>query len=72
MRKVHFVNEEADAGPIIAQRAVALADDDTPETIQQRVLALEHALLPVVVAAICEGRVHVDGRRVRIDAPSQN
>lgn len=69
---VHFVNEEADAGPIIAQRAVALADDDTPETIQQRVLALEHALLPAVVAAICEGRVHVDGRRVRIDVPSQN
>lgn len=67
---VHFVNEEADAGPIIAQRAVALADDDTPETIQQRVLALEHALLPAVVAAICEGRVHVAGRRVHVDAPA--
>lgn len=64
---VHFVNEEADAGPIIAQRAVALADDDTPEMIQKKVLAEEHKLLPWVVAKICEGKVHVDGRRVTVD-----
>lgn len=64
---VHFVNEEADAGPIIAQKAVPIDDDDSPEDIQKKVLVHEHELLPWVVEQICLGRVHVDGRRVRID-----
>ncbi|MGN0193937.1 MAG: phosphoribosylglycinamide formyltransferase [Pseudoramibacter sp.] len=64
---VHFVNEEADAGPIIAQKAVPLADGDKPEDIQKKVLEEEHRLLPWVVSQICLGRVHVDGRRVTVD-----
>lgn len=64
---VHFVNEQADAGPIIAQKAVQLSDDDQPEDIQKKVLEEEHKLLPWVVTQICLGRVHVDGRRVSID-----
>ena len=64
---VHFVNEEADGGPIIAQRVVEVLDDDTPESIQKRVLAEEHKLLPWVVEQFCLGKVHVDGRHVRID-----
>lgn len=63
---VHFVNEEADAGPVIAQRTVALADEDTPEIIQKKVLKIEHELLPWVVEQCCLGRVSVEGRRVRI------
>lgn len=66
---VHFVNEEADAGPIIAQKAVQLEDSDKPEDIQKKVLAEEHQLLPWVVTQICLGRVHVNGRRVTIDKP---
>ena len=64
---VHFVNEEADGGPIIAQKAVSIDDCDSPEAIAQTVLREEHKLLPWVVEQICLGRVHVDGRRVTID-----
>lgn len=62
---VHFVNEEADGGPIIAQETVALDDDDTPESIQKKVLAIEHRLLPEVVSDYCQGRISVSGRRVK-------
>ena len=46
---VHYVDEQYDRGPIIAQRAVAVAPDDTPESLARRVLAVEHDLLPEVV-----------------------
>ena len=54
-------------GHIIAQKAVAIDDCDSPEAIAQTVLREEHKLLPWVVEQICLGRVHVDGRRVTID-----
>ncbi len=63
---VHFVNEQADGGPIIAQRTVEVAVDDTPESIQKKVLKIEHVLLPWVVEQICLGRVSVEGRKVII------
>lgn len=63
---VHFVTEGADEGPIIAQRTVDITYEDSPEAIQQKVLAIEHELLPEVVAMACRGEVSVDGRRVRI------
>ena len=63
---VHFVNEEADGGPIILQEAVAVADDDTPESLQKRVLEVEHRLLPDAVALFCADKLEVVGRRVRI------
>jgi phosphoribosylglycinamide formyltransferase-1 len=63
---IHFVDEKADAGPIIAQEAVVVEDADTAETLQQRVLAVEHILLPKIVALFCEDRIRVNGRKVTI------
>lgn len=63
---VHFVNEEADGGPIILQESVAVLDDDTPESLQKRILEVEHRLLPDAVALFCADRLEVVGRRVRI------
>lgn len=61
---VHFVDENVDGGPIIAQRTVPVLADDTAETLQARVLEEEHRLLPEVVGLIAAGRVTVDGDRV--------
>ena len=63
---VHFVNEEADAGPIIAQKTVEVADDDTPESIQKKVLEIEPTLLPWVVEQYCLGHISVEGRKTKI------
>lgn len=64
---VHFVNETADGGPVIAQRAVAVLPGDTPERLQKRVMdEAEHILLPEVVRAFCEDRITVDGRTVEV------
>jgi len=62
----HFVNEAIDAGPVIAQRTVPVLDDDTPETLAARVLAVEHQILPEAVARFCAGKLVIDGRRVRV------
>ena len=63
---VHFVDEVPDGGAIIAQRAVEVADDDTPETLQARILEREHELLPYCVKKLCEGKVVKDGRAVKV------
>lgn len=63
---VHFVSEAVDAGPIIAQAAVPVLDDDTVESLSARILAEEHQLLPQAIGWLLAGRVQVDGRRVRI------
>jgi phosphoribosylglycinamide formyltransferase-1 len=63
---VHFVDEGTDSGPIIAQAAVPVLDDDDEEHLRLRILAEEHRLLPAVVRAIAEDRVVCEGRRVRI------
>lgn len=63
---VHYVDGGMDSGPIIAQRAVEVADDDTEETLTERIHAVEHELLPRVVRWIAEGRVTLDGRKVSI------
>lgn len=57
---VHLVTEGMDAGPIIAQRAVPVLDDDTEETLMQRIHAAEHELLVKVVAGICRGNLRVE------------
>jgi phosphoribosylglycinamide formyltransferase-1 len=64
---VHFVRAEMDAGPIIAQGAVAVDPQDTPESLEKRVLEQEHRLYPFVVKLLAEGRVGVQGDRVIID-----
>ena len=63
---VHFVDDGTDSGPIIAQAVVPVLDGDDEETLGQRILAEEHRLLPAVVRAIAEGRVTLEGRRVRV------
>lgn len=63
---VHFVDEQVDHGPIIAQQAVPVLPDDTVDTLHARIQAVEHRLLPQVVQAICAGRVHVEGRHVHL------
>jgi len=63
---VHIVDEEYDRGPIVAQRCVPVLDDDTPETLAARVLEVEHQLYPEVLQLFAEGKVIVEGRRVKI------
>ena len=63
---VHFVNEVPDGGEIIAQRAVEVEDGDTPESLQSRILEVEHELLPWCVKMLCEGKVKKDGRKVTV------
>ena len=64
---VHFVNEEADGGPIVLQKAVEVREDDTPETLQRRIMEeAEWQLLPQAVSLFCQDRLRVEGRTVRI------
>ena len=63
---VHFVRPGVDEGPIIAQAAVPVLDDDDPKALSARILALEHRLYPRVVRLIAEGRVTVVDERVTI------
>lgn len=65
---VHFVSEDCDGGPIILQKAVAIQEGDTPETLQRRVMEqAEWQILPQAVALFCAGKLHVTGRIVHID-----
>jgi formyltetrahydrofolate-dependent phosphoribosylglycinamide formyltransferase len=63
---VHFVDEQYDHGPIVLQEAVAVLDDDTPETLAARVQAVERRLVPEAVRLFAAGRLRIEGRRVRI------
>lgn len=61
---VHFVDEGVDTGPIVAQAAVSVRDDDTEESLAARILEVEHRLYPLALEAVLTGRVRVVGRRV--------
>jgi phosphoribosylglycinamide formyltransferase-1 len=63
---VHFADEEFDRGPIICQEPVRIAEDDTLESLEAKIHAAEHRLLPHAIKLIAEGRVTVDGRKVHI------
>jgi phosphoribosylglycinamide formyltransferase-1 len=67
---VHLVDEHMDHGPIIVQAAVPISGDDDAETVRRRILAEEHAIYPFAIQLFAEGRVEVDGRRVRIRGES--
>ena len=69
---VHFVTPEVDVGPIIAQAAVPVQDDDDETSLAARVLAQEHRLLPAAVRWFCEGRLVIAGRRVRVNGVPQS
>ncbi len=64
---VHFVDEGMDSGPIILQEAVLVLEDDTADTLSERILHAEHILYPRALALYCEGRLKIEGRRVRIE-----
>ncbi len=61
---VHFVDEELDHGAIILQKAVAVADDDTAETLSARILEQEHASYIEALRLICGGNYRIEGRRI--------
>lgn len=61
---VHFVDESLDGGAIIAQRTVAVGEDDTAETLAARILSAEHELYAEAVALVLEGNYRIEGRRV--------
>ena len=64
---VHFVSEECDGGPIIAQESVPVLPGDTPEVLQRRIMEqAEWKILPEAVALFCQGRLEVAGRTVII------
>lgn len=63
---VHFVDEQADAGPIVLQEAIEVNCNDTAELLQQKILKIEHKLLPLAVKYFCQGRLEVNGRNVII------
>ena len=62
---VHFVSAECDGGPIILQKSVAVLENDTPETLQKRIMEeAEWKLLPQAVSLFCQNRLAVQGRTV--------
>jgi formyltetrahydrofolate-dependent phosphoribosylglycinamide formyltransferase len=63
---IHFADREYDHGPIIMQRCVPVLEDDTPDSLAERVQALERELYPEAIRLFAEGRIKVEGRRVRI------
>lgn len=63
---VHFVDEGTDSGPIIIQAPVPVFAEDTAETLAARVLEVEHRILPEAVRLFCEGRLRIEGRKVKV------
>ena len=61
---MHFVVPEMDEGPIVAQAAVPVRDDDTPQTLAARVLAQEHVIYPMALRLVASGAVRIEGNRV--------
>jgi len=63
---VHFIDEQADHGPIILQGAVPIGPDDTEAEVRDRILAVEHEIYPTAIQFFAEGRLEVEDRRVRV------
>ncbi|MBU1027281.1 MAG: phosphoribosylglycinamide formyltransferase [Candidatus Margulisbacteria bacterium] len=63
---VHFVDEGCDTGPIILQTAVPVMQDDTEETLSARILEQEHKLYPEAIKLFAEGKLKIEGRKVKI------
>lgn len=64
---VHFVDEGMDSGPIILQAPVPVLDNDDEDSLTARILEQEHVIYPLALRLLAEGKLHIDGRRVRID-----
>jgi phosphoribosylglycinamide formyltransferase-1 len=63
---VHFVTSDVDHGPIVAQAALAVHDEDDETTLAARVLSMEHRLLVAAIRWFCEDRLVIEGNRVRV------
>lgn len=63
---VHFVNEKMDSGPIVLQEAVKIAEDDTLQTLEEKIHKAEHRLYPKAISLFAEGRLRIRGRQVTI------
>jgi phosphoribosylglycinamide formyltransferase-1 len=68
---VHFVDPGVDSGPIIIQAAVPVLDDDDETTLSRRILEQEHRIYPEAIQLYAEGRLHIEGRHVRISPPQK-
>lgn len=68
---VHFVIPETDAGPIVMQGAVAVADDDTAETLSQRILGIEHRIYPEALRLLASGKLRLEGDVCRITGSTE-
>ncbi|HZR45648.1 MAG TPA: phosphoribosylglycinamide formyltransferase [Candidatus Manganitrophaceae bacterium] len=64
---IHFVDEKVDHGPIIAQAAVPVLEEDDEQALSERILIEEHRLLPKVLQLYADGKLRIDGRKVRIE-----
>lgn len=64
---VHLVDEGVDHGPILAQGVVAVAQDESPDSLRERILRVEHRLFPMALRWAVEGRIRVEGRRAHVD-----
>jgi len=64
---VHFIDQHSDHGPIIIQKCVPAYDTDTDDTLGARILKWEHKIFPKAIELFCDGRLHVEGRIVRVD-----
>jgi phosphoribosylglycinamide formyltransferase-1 len=62
---VHMVTSETDVGPIIIQEIVKVSDDDTPESLAEKVLKIEHRIYPEAIKLVLEERIVVQGMRVK-------
>lgn len=69
---VHFVDTGVDTGPIVIQAVVPILDDDTEDSLAARILKQEHKIYPKAIQLIAEGRVKIEGRRVRIEAATDS
>jgi phosphoribosylglycinamide formyltransferase-1 len=64
---VHFLDEGVDTGPIVVQAVVPVYDEDTEETLAARILIQEHKIYPMAIRLFFQGRLKVEGRRVRVE-----
>src|ERR1700720_4638259 len=64
---VHFVTPETDAGPIVMQGVVAVCDDDTPDTLSEGILEIEHRIYPEALRLLASGKLRLDGAICRLD-----
>lgn len=69
---VHFVDEGVDTGPIIIQAAVPVYEDDTEDSLSERILKQEHKIFPYAIKLFSEGRITVKGRKIFIDGQRES